>query len=139
MDKSTNAVAYAPGYYIRDILTTLNISYNDFAQKMDMNLDEVTQLILGECELNEEIAKKLDEANGVTKYTDLAKTIFEDSLVNPKDLVEFEQCMKTIMECQTDLSRIRLYNKALETNDIDDIRNFENVRKDHVKILPREE
>ena len=59
MDKSTNAVAYAPGYYIRDILTTLNISYNDFAQKMDMNLDEVTQLILGECELNEEIAKKL--------------------------------------------------------------------------------
>lgn len=86
-----------------------------------------------------EIAKKLDEANGVTKYTDLAKTIFEDSLVNPKDLVEFEQCMKTIMECQTDLSRIRLYNKALETNDIDDIRNFENVRKDHVKILPREE
>ena len=52
MDKSTNAVAYAPGYYIRDILTTLNISYNDFAQKMDMNLDEVTQLILGECELN---------------------------------------------------------------------------------------
>ena len=85
------------------------------------------------------INKKLDEANGVTKYTDLAKTIFEDSLVNPKDLVEFEQCMKTIMECQTDLSRIRLYNKALETNDIDDIRNFENVRKDHVKILPREE
>ena len=60
MDKSTNAVAYAPGYYIRDILTTLNISYNDFAQKMDMNLDEVTQLILGECELTEEIAKKLD-------------------------------------------------------------------------------
>ena len=60
MDKSTNAVAYAPGYYIRDILTTLNISYNDFAQKMDMNLDEVTQLILGECELNEEIAKKLE-------------------------------------------------------------------------------
>ena len=59
MDKSTNAVAYAPGYYIRDILTTLNISYNDFAQKMDMNLDEVTQLILGECELNEEIAKKI--------------------------------------------------------------------------------
>ena len=53
MDKSTNAVAYAPGYYIRDILTTLNISYNDFAQKMDMNLDEVTQLI-------EEIAKKLE-------------------------------------------------------------------------------
>ena len=86
-----------------------------------------------------EIAKKLDEANGVTKYTDLAKTIFDDSLVNPKDLVEFEQCMKTILECQTDLSRIRLYNKALETNDIDDIRNFENVRKDHVKILPREE
>jgi len=40
--------------------TTLNISYNDFAQKMDMNLDEVTQLILGECELNEEIAKKLE-------------------------------------------------------------------------------
>ena len=33
MDKSTNAVAYAPGYYIRDILTTLNISYNDFAYK----------------------------------------------------------------------------------------------------------
>ena len=60
MDKSTNAVAYAPGYYIRDILTTLNISYNDFAQKMDMNLDEVTQLILGECELNEEIAKILE-------------------------------------------------------------------------------
>ena len=27
---------------------------------MDMNLDEVTQLILGECELNEEIAKKLE-------------------------------------------------------------------------------
>ena len=26
---------------------------------MDMNLDEVTQLILGECELNEEIAKKI--------------------------------------------------------------------------------
>ena len=25
-----------------------------------MNLDEVTQLILGECELNEEIAKKLE-------------------------------------------------------------------------------
>ena len=60
MDKSTNAVAYAPGYYIRDILTTLNISYNDFARKMDMNLDEVTQLILGECELTEEIAKKLE-------------------------------------------------------------------------------
>ena len=27
---------------------------------MDMNLDEVTQLILGECELTEEIAKKLE-------------------------------------------------------------------------------
>jgi len=67
MDKSTNAVAYAPGYYIRDILTTLNISYNDFAQKMDMNLDEVTQLILGECELNEEIAKKLEKQYRMTK------------------------------------------------------------------------
>ena len=59
MDKSTNAVAYAPGYYIRDILTTLNISYNDFAQKMDLNLDEVTQLSLGECELNEEIQREI--------------------------------------------------------------------------------
>ena len=44
MDKSTNAVAYAPGYYIRDILTTLNISYNDFAQKMDMNLEIAKKL-----------------------------------------------------------------------------------------------
>ena len=60
MDKSTNAVAYAPGYYIRDILTTLNISYNDFAQKMDMNLDEVTQLILGNVNLMKKLLKKLE-------------------------------------------------------------------------------
>lgn len=60
MDKSTNTVAYSPGYYIRDILTSLNISYKDFSEKMEMSLDEVTQLILGECELTEEIAKKLE-------------------------------------------------------------------------------
>ena len=57
--QSTNALLIS-GYYIRDILTTLNISYNDFAQKMDMNLDEVTQLILGNVNLTEEIAKKLE-------------------------------------------------------------------------------
>ena len=35
MDKSTNAVAYAPGYYIRDILTTLNISNEEIAKKLE--------------------------------------------------------------------------------------------------------
>lgn len=60
MDRSSNAVAYAPGYYIRDIINSLNISYQEFGEKMEMSTEEITQLILGECILDEKIANKLE-------------------------------------------------------------------------------
>ena len=85
------------------------------------------------------ITKQMDDANKSKLYTELASKILNNTIANIKDNTEFEQCMNTINECYNDLSSRKLYNKALNSNELDDIKKFENIKKDNVKIMSKED
>ena len=86
-----------------------------------------------------EISKKLDEANNSLAYSTFAKEILEKVISNIKDDNEFMQCLDTINDCKIDLSGTRFYNKAISSRNIEDIKNFETIRKENVKIMSKEE
>ena len=86
-----------------------------------------------------EISKKLDEANNSLAYSTFAREILEKVISNIKDDDEFMQCLDTINDCKKDLSGTRFYNKAISSRNIEDIKNFETIRKEHVKIMSKEE
>ena len=86
-----------------------------------------------------EISKKLDEANNSLAYSTFAREILEKVISNIKDDNEFMQCLDTINDCKKDLSGTRFYNKAISSRNIEDIKNFETIRKEHVKIMSKEE
>ena len=86
-----------------------------------------------------EISKKLDEANNSLAYSSFAREILEKVISNIKDDDEFMQCLDTINDCKKDLSGTRFYNKAISSRNIEDIKNFETIRKEHVKIMSKEE
>lgn len=86
-----------------------------------------------------EICQKLDDANGTNVYVSRAKEILESKFVNTKDELEFEQCLKTIEQCINELSQIKLYNRAMDSNREEDIKNFESLRKENVKIVSKED
>lgn len=86
-----------------------------------------------------EICKKLDNANSSNEYVAKAKEILESKFVNTKDEVEFEQCIKTIEQCIKELSQTKLYNRAIDSSNTEDIKNFESLRKENVRIVSKEE
>ncbi len=85
------------------------------------------------------IAKKLNEANNTNVYIDFATDIMKNVISNIKDDKEFKDCLNTIIECKKDLEGTRFFNKAISSRDIEDIKNFENIRKETVKIMSKEE
>ncbi len=85
------------------------------------------------------LCQKLDEANGNELYTKLAKEILANRLVNTKDNIEFEQCLKTIDQCMKELSEKKLYIRAIDSKTEEDIKNFEIIRKENVKIVSKED
>lgn len=86
-----------------------------------------------------DIAKNLDVANQTTKYSEFAKHIFNDALTTEADKAHFFDCLQTVLNCIKDLNDIRTYNKAITTKNDEDIKKFEEIRRQNVKILPKED
>lgn len=84
------------------------------------------------------ICQNLDLANGKEMYVKCAKEILANQLVNTKDNLEFEQCLKAIEQCINELSQAKLYNRAIDSKTDEDIKNFESLRKENVKIVSKE-
>ena len=84
------------------------------------------------------ICQNLDKANGSEVYVKLAEDILANPLVNTKDSLEFEQCLKAIEQCVNELSQTKLYNRAIDSKTDEDIQNFESLRKENVKIVSKE-
>lgn len=112
------------------------IMYFEFMKKMEIfyaendKMDEVDFY---------EIAKQLDVANDTTRYTEFANRIVNNVLIDRKDNDEFIQCLNTLLDCLKDLNDIRSYNKAISSKDDEDIKTFETIRKQNVKIMSKED
>ena len=112
------------------------IMYFEFMKKMEIfyaendKMDEVDFY---------ELAKQLDVANDTTRYTEFATRIVNNVLIDRKDNDEFIQCLNTLLDCLKDLNDIRSYNKAISSKDDEDIKTFETIRKQNVKIMSKED
>lgn len=118
--------------YIDSSLTT----YFEIIKKMEVFYAE-NELMDEQDFLN--IAKSLDLPNETNDYYVFAKRILDNKMINLNDSDEFEQCLNTIQKCWSDLSKTRLYNKALSSGNIEDIQKFESLRKENVKVMSKEE
>lgn len=85
------------------------------------------------------ICRNLDNAYNTQNYLDYANNLLSKTLVNLKDNDEFEQCLKTLRDCYNDLYSIRKRNDAQQSLDINDIQNFEKIKKNSVKIISKED
>ncbi len=85
------------------------------------------------------IMKHLDEINTSSSYEKYAHKILNEVIANSKEDKEFQDCLKTIMKCEQDVSKTRLYNRAINSVDYEDIKKFENIRKKNVTIVKSKE
>ena len=81
----------------------------------------------------------LDELNGTNQYSQYANKILTTVIANTKDNKEFQDCLKVIEKCDQDVSKTRLYNRAINSINNDDIKKFENNRKQNVLIMNSKE
>lgn len=67
-------VAFHPAYYINEILNELDISKVDFANSINMSIQEVDLLLNGETSVTHELAKNLEFLGlSVTMWENLQK------------------------------------------------------------------
>ena len=85
------------------------------------------------------MVKDMDLADNTKIYEEYANHILNDTIANVKDFNEFQQCINTISECYNDLEKNRLYTKVVDTLENNDIKSFEKIKKDTVKIVPKED
>lgn len=112
------------------------IMYFEFIKKMEIFYAEND--LMDEVDFYD-LAKQLDVANDTTRYSDFAKRIVENVLIDKKDKDEFTQCLNTVLNCLKDLNDIRSYNKAISSKNNEDIKSFEAIRKQNVKIMSKED
>ena len=85
------------------------------------------------------MAKDMDLADNTQIYQEYANCIINKTMANVKDNNEFQQCIATLQECYSDLEKNRLYSKVVDTLENNDIKSFEKIKKDTVKIVPKED
>lgn len=107
------------------IIKKLNIYYAD-----NNHMDEVDFI---------NMAKDMDLADNTQIYQEYANCIINQTMANVKDNNEFQQCIATLQECYSDLEKNRLYSKVVDTLENNDIKSFEKIKKDTVKIVPKED
>ena len=107
------------------IVKKLNIYYAD-----NNYMDEVDFI---------NMTKDMDLADNAKIYEEYAYHIINETMANVKDNNEFQQCIVTLLECYSDLEKNRLYSKVVDTLENNDIKSFEKIKKDTVKIVPKED
>ena len=107
------------------IVKKLNIYYAD-----NNYMDEVDFI---------NMTKDMDLADNAKIYEEYAYHIINKTMANVKDNNEFQQCIVTLLECYSDLEKNRLYSKVVDTLENNDIKSFEKIKKDTVKIVPKED
>jgi predicted nuclease of predicted toxin-antitoxin system len=85
------------------------------------------------------MTKDMDLADNAKIYEEYAYHIINETMANVKDNNEFQQCIVTLLECYSDLEKNRLYSKVVDTLENNDIKSFEKIKKDTVKIVPKED
>ena len=59
-------VAFHPGYYIADIITDMKISQAEFATRMGITVKVLSQLINGQVDISNDLAKKFSVMMGTS-------------------------------------------------------------------------
>ena len=88
-------VAYHPGYYITDIIEDMEISQAEFATRMETTAKTLSQLINGQADISNDLAKKLSAILGtsVEVWQNLQNTY-------DQKLIEIQQAKDVIQELQ---------------------------------------
>ena len=88
-------VAYHPGYYIADIIEDMEISQAEFATRMGTTAKTLSQLINGQANISNDLAKKLSAILGtsVEVWQNLQNTY-------DQKLIEIQQAKDVIQELQ---------------------------------------
>ena len=88
-------VAYHPGYYIADIIEDMEISQAEFATRMGTTAKTLSQLINGQANISNDLAKKLSVMLGtsVEVWQNLQNTY-------DQKLIEIQQAKDVIQELQ---------------------------------------
>lgn len=66
VDKYKDIVAVHPGYYIADIIENMEISQAEFATRMGTTAKTLSQLINGQANISNDLAKKLSVMMGTS-------------------------------------------------------------------------
>lgn len=54
-----NIIDFHPGYYIKDIIESMQISKNEFAKKLNIDIKDLNNIINGNIDITYEMAEKL--------------------------------------------------------------------------------
>ena len=66
VDECVYIVAFHPGYYIADIIADMEISPAEFATRMGTTVKTLSQLINGQVDISNDLAKKLSAMMGTS-------------------------------------------------------------------------
>lgn len=143
-DKIVKHMIFSKDRYFDFINDIENKSYIDVSLSIYFEIIKKIEEYYAENEVIDEIdfknmCQSLDEANNTTKYTEFAEKVLYNTIANVSDVNEFKQCVVTLKQCYNDLNSRKLYNKAVSSYEIDAIKNFEDLKKDFVKIETKED
>lgn len=92
VDKYKDIVAFHPGYYIADIIEDMEISQAEFATRMGTTAKTLSQLINGQANISNDLAKKLSVmlGTGVEVWQNLQNT-YDQKLIEIQQAKDFNE------------------------------------------------
>ncbi|UQS86856.1 HigA family addiction module antitoxin [Nicoliella spurrieriana] len=85
-------IAFHPGSYIEDIINDLNITQNEFAERIGVSSKTISKIINGEDRITSVTANKLDKATGVSYKTwNRLQSIYDEKILEIKDRKKYDE------------------------------------------------
>ena len=99
VNKYKDIVAFHPGYYIADIIEDMNISQAEFATRMGTTAKTLSQLINGQANISNDLAKKLSVMLGtsVDVWQNLQNT-YDQKLIEIQQSKDFDAQAELVKE-----------------------------------------
>ncbi|MHC1717738.1 MAG: HigA family addiction module antitoxin [Acidaminococcaceae bacterium] len=87
-----NIIAFHPGYYVNDIIEDLEMSQCEFAKRLGITNNSLSELLSGEAPISGEIAGKMSQmlATSVDVWLELQKK-YEDKCCQIEQLKKLEK------------------------------------------------
>lgn len=99
MKEYKDIVAFHPGYYIADIIEDMGISQSEFATRMGTTAKTLSNLVNGQANISNDIAKKLSVMMGTSADVWLnLQNVYDQKLIEIQQIQDFDEQAEVVKQ-----------------------------------------